>query len=208
MSGLFGGGRDSGVGGGLPTAVKLAAAALLAHQLMKHAQAERGAADATPATGGGGGLGGLLGSLLGQGGPTLPAGGPGAPSGGGLGDLLGGLLGGGALGGLGGLLGGLRDQGLGHKVDSWVGHGQNQPVAPQEVERAFDPADLDEAARRAGTDRGTLLDELSRLLPGMVDRMTPNGRLPQRGEELGGAGGIGGLLGQLLGGGGGSGRDR
>ena len=39
MSGLFGGGSNSGVAGGLPTGVKLAAAALLAHQLMKHARA-------------------------------------------------------------------------------------------------------------------------------------------------------------------------
>ena len=199
MSGLFGGGSNSGVGGGLPTGVKLAAAALLAHQLMKHARTEQGAAGAEPA--GGGGLGGLLGSLLGQGGPAAPTGGPGAPAGGGgLAGVLGGLLGGGALGGLGGLLGGLRDQGLGHKVESWVGQGENHPVAPHEVERAFDPADLDEAARRAGTDRGTLLDELSRMLPGMVDGLTPQGRLPQRGEEIGG--GIGGLLGRLLGAGG------
>ena len=200
MSGLFGGGSNSGVAGGLPTGVKLAAAALLAHQLMKHSQAEQGAASAEPT--GGGGLGGLLGSLLGQGGGPSPTGGPGAPSsGGGLGGVLGGLLGGGALGGgLGGLLGGLRDRGLGHKVESWVGHGENHPVAPQEVERAFDPADLDEAARRAGTNRGALLHELSGMLPGMVDRVTPNGRMPQRGEEVGG--GIGGLLGRLLGAGG------
>ena len=61
MSGLFGGGSNSGVGGGLPTGVKLVAAALLAHQLMKHSQAEQGAASAEPT--GGGGLGGLLGSL-------------------------------------------------------------------------------------------------------------------------------------------------
>ena len=154
MSGLFGGGSNSGVAGGLPTGVKLAAAALLAHQLMKHSQAEQGVASAEPSGGGG----------------------------------------------LGGLLGGLRDQGLGHKVESWVGHGENHPVAPHEVERAFDPSELDEAARRAGTDRGTLLDELSRMLPGMVDGMTPQGRLPQRGEEIGG--GIGGLLGRLLGAGG------
>src|SRR5215217_1376698 len=186
MSGLFGGGaHNTGVGGGLPTGVKLAAAALLAHQLMKHARAEQGDASAEPS--GGGGLGGLLGSLLGQGGGPSPTGGPGAPAGGGLGGVLGGLLGGGALGGgLGGLLGGLRDQGLGHKVESWVGHGDNHTVVPHEVERAFDPADLDEAARRADTDRGTLLDELSRMLPGMVDGLTPQGRLPQRGEEIGG----------------------
>jgi uncharacterized protein YidB (DUF937 family) len=201
MSGLFGRGTSSGVAGGLPTGVKLAAAALLVHQLMKHARAEPSAtAEAGPAPtgGGGGGLGGLLGSLLGQGGTA-------GPGGAGLAGVLGGLLGGGALsggalGGLGGLLGGLRGQGLGREVDSWVGHGENRPVATREVERAFDPDELDEAARRAGTDRGSLLEELSRMLPGMVDGMTPNGRMPQREEELGG--GVGGLLGRLLGGGG------
>jgi uncharacterized protein YidB (DUF937 family) len=205
MSGLFGGGTNSGVAGGLPTGVKLAAAALLAHQLMKHARAEQGASGAEPASSGGG-LGGLLGSLLGQGGPAAATTGPGAsggavtPGGGGLAGLLGGLLGGGAVGGLGGLLGGLREGGLGREVDSWVGSGENRPVASREVERAFDREELDEAARRAGTDRGSLLEELSRMLPGMVDGMTPHGRMPQRGEEMGG-GGIEGLLGHLLGGG-------
>ena len=200
MSGLFGRGTSSGVAGGLPTGVKLAAAALLVHQLMKHARAEPSAtAEAGPAPTGGGGLGGLLGSLLGQGGTAGP-GGAGLAGVLGGGALGGGALSGGALGGLGGLLGGLRGQGLGREVDSWVGHGENRPVATREVERAFDPDELDEAARRAGTDRGSLLEELSRMLPGMVDGMTPNGRMPQREEELGG--GVGGLLGRLLGGGG------
>jgi len=114
-----------------------------------------------------------------------------------MGGLLGGLLGGGAFGGLGGLLDSFRGQGLGHKVDSWVAPGENHPVAPHELERAFDPAELDEAARHAGTDRGTLLNEVSRMLPGMVDRMTPGGRIPQREEDLG-HGGVGRLLGQLF----------
>jgi uncharacterized protein YidB (DUF937 family) len=196
MSGLFGGGSNSGgIAGGLPTGVKLAAMALLAHQLMKHARAEGSTASAGPT--GGGGLGGILGGLLGQGGPSQSSFGTG---GGGLGGMLGGLLGGGAVGGLGGLLDGLRGQGLGKHVDSWVTPGENHPVAPHELENAFDTAELDEAARHAGTDRGTLLNELSGMLPGMVDRMTPGGRVPQREEDLG-QGGIGGLLGHLLGGG-------
>src|SRR5919202_1721091 len=116
------------------------------------------------------------------------------------GGLRGGLLGGGAVGGLGGLLDNLRGRGLGRQVGYWVAPGENHPVAPHELENAFDPAELDEAARHAGTDRGTLLDELSGMLPGMVDRMTPGGRVPQREEDLG-QGGVGGLLGHLLGGG-------
>ncbi|HYF08190.1 MAG TPA: YidB family protein, partial [Acetobacteraceae bacterium] len=116
--------------------------------------------------------------------------------GGGLSDVLGGLLGGGGgargaglgglLGGLGGLLGGMRNQGLGRQVDSWVAPGPNEPVAPQELERHFDPQELDEIARRAGTDRAGLLAALSEVMPRLVDRMTPQGRVPEREEDLGG----------------------
>jgi uncharacterized protein YidB (DUF937 family) len=236
MGDFFSGGSRSGVAGGLPGGVKLAAVALLLHQLMKHARA--GQAQATPGEGvppttttaatPGGGLGDLLGGLLGGGGAGAGAGGTRTAAtggGGGLGDLLGGLLGGGGgggraaaqgggglggllgagaagglLSGLGGLLRNLHNQeGLGPKVDSWVRPGPNQPVSPQELEPAFDPEELDQAAQRAGTDRGAVLDELSRMLPQAVDRMTPQGHLPQREEEMGG-GGLGGLLGSLLGG--------
>lgn len=188
MSGLFGGGGDNGgIAGGLPTGVKMAAMALLAHQLMKHSQSGSDPASADSA---GGGLGGILGGLMGQGG--------GAASGG-MGGMLGGLLGGGALSGLGGLLGNLRGQGLERHVDSWVGSGENHPVAPHELESAFHPEELDEAARHAGTDRGALLNEMSQMLPSMVDRMTPGGRVPQHENEIG-SGGLGGLVTQILGG--------
>lgn len=199
MSGMFGGGSDSGVAGGLPNGVKLAAIALLAHQLMKHAQTGQDPANAGPAGApAGGGLGGLLGGLLGGGGA---ASGGGAAASGGLGGALGGLLGGGALGGLGGLLSSLRSHGLGPNVDSWVGPGENQPVAPKDLERTFDPKDLDEAARQAGTDRGSVLSELSNMLPGAVDKMTPGGRVPERGAAGPAGGGLQDLLSHLLGGG-------
>lgn len=275
FSGRSQGGSMGGLAGGLPSGVKLAAVALLVHQLMKHARSGSEAAPQPQESGGlggvlgrlfgggtsrqpqesggpGGGLGGLLGGLLGGGaGRDAPAdqapgswGGPpgggqasggqggggqggalgsgpwggqargqapghaadspmsqGGGAGGGLGGLLGAAAGGGlggVLGGLGGLLGGLRQQGLGQHVESWVGTGQNQPVAPEELERNFDPQELDEAAQRAGTDRGTLMRELSNLLPQAVDRMTPRGQVPQRDEDL--SGGLGGLLSSLLGG--------
>jgi uncharacterized protein YidB (DUF937 family) len=201
MSGLFSGKSGGGLAGGLSGGVKMAAAALLIHQLMKHSRS--GAEDGGPGREGAGattgrGLGSILGGLLGGGGASSPTG---ATPGGGLGGLLGGGGGGlGALlGGLGGMLGGLREKGLGQHVDSWVSPGPNRPVSAQELERTFDPHELDEAARRAGTDRGGLLDELSRVLPQLVDRATPHGDLPRREEDLGG-GGLGGLLGALFGG--------
>ncbi len=197
--------NDGGLIGNLPTSVKIAAVGLLIHQLMKYRRSEQPAAEA-PRDAGGGGLGGILGGLFGDGSPAprraeapahpLPGPASAPPPEGGLRGLLVGPV----LGGLGGMLDSLRGQGMRQQVDSWVQPGQNQPVSPQELERAFAPGELDEAARRAGTDRATLLRELSRMLPEVVDRMTPQGRLPQREEEIGG-GGLGGLLGQWMGGG-------
>jgi uncharacterized protein YidB (DUF937 family) len=231
MSDYLSGRSGGGITGGMSNSVKMAAVALLIQQLLKHSQA--GGAQAGGVQGGGtsaaptgGGLGGLLGGLLG-GGTGAPMaggsgggglggllggllGGAGSPAAGGLGGGLGGLLGGGAagglgglLGGLGGLLGGLRSQGLGRQVDSWMTPGPNQQISPQDLESSFDPQDLDEAARHAGTDRGSVLAELSGLLPQFVDQATPQGSLPQHEGELG-EGGLSGMMSKLLGNGGAS----
>ncbi len=181
-----------GLAGGLSGGLKLAAVALLVQQLMKHAQA--GQAGQQPAPGGaqpGGASAGPWGQAAGgadQGGGVL--------GGGGLGGLLGGLFGGsggggllggglgGLLGGLGGLLAGARQHGLADHVESWVGPGANQAPSAQQLEPIFDPGAVDEAARHAGTDRGTLLDAVAQVMPGLVDRLTPQGRLPQSDEPV------------------------
>lgn len=183
---------NGGLTGGMGTGMKLAAGALLLHLLMKHARQEQTeTGQQAPATGGGsttgaggmGGLGGILGGLLGGGRGQPSQAGMGGGGLGGLGAAMGGAGLGGILSGLGGLLGSLRNQGLGHQVDSWVNHGPNQPVDPRQLEAAIDPQDLDEAARQTGTDRNSVLQELSHMLPTAVDKMTPDGRLPQPGEE-------------------------
>ncbi len=185
MSGLFGSGRSGGgLAGGLSGGLKMAAVALLVHQLMKHSRSST--AGAPGAGSAGGGLGGLLGGLFGGGGTASGASQPGAGQAGGLGGLLGGGGLGGLLGGLGGMLGGLRSHGLSQEVDSWVAPGPNRPVSPEQLRQAFDPQELDEIARRAGTDRDSLLEAVSQVLPRFVDSATPQGRLPQDEQEAGG----------------------
>jgi uncharacterized protein YidB (DUF937 family) len=202
LSGILGrafGGAGRGQASGMGGALKLAAAAFVLHQLMKHfgggqgsaAQTSKSATAPPPQQG----SGGILGGLFGGGGGGASGGMTGT---GGAGEGLGGLL-----GGLEGMLGRLRGEGLSREVDSWVSTGSNQPVAPQRLAPAFDPAELDQAARQAGTDRGTFLDEVGRLLPDLVDRMTPGGRVPRDPSELqgraSGGGGFEGLLAGLLG---------
>lgn len=90
--------------------------------------------------------------------------------------------GGGLLAGLGGLLNKLQQGGLGNATDSWVGTGQNQPVPPNQLGSALGPDVIKSLAQRAGIPEEDLTQQLSRVLPGLVDKMTPNGRLPTAAE--------------------------
>lgn len=123
-----------------------------------------------------GGLGGgLLGSVLG-----------------GLGGLLGGAAAGNAAnapaapgplsGGLGGLLEQLKQSGLGDKVDSWVGQGDNAPIEPGHLGEALGHNTINELAQHAGIDPQELLAQLSQVLPGLVDKLTTGGQVPDTNE--------------------------
>ncbi|AZO63061.1 MULTISPECIES: YidB family protein [unclassified Mesorhizobium] len=85
---------------------------------------------------------------------------------------------GGLLGGLGGLLDRLRDAGHGGVADSWVGTGQNRPINANDLGSALGPAVIREIAQRTGMNEQELLQQLSTALPGVVDKLTPNGQVP------------------------------
>ena len=89
---------------------------------------------------------------------------------------------GGLLGGLGGLLDKLQKGGLANVVNSWVGSGQNQPVSPGQLGPALGPDILKTLAQRSGLSEEDLIKQLSQVLPGLVDKLTPNGRLPTLAE--------------------------
>ena len=102
-----------------------------------------------------------------------------------MGDLggLGGLLTGGAAGGM--LSGGLGDlikqfqgAGKGNVADSWVGTGRNEPIAPTDLSKVLTPEQMEFLTARTGLSREELLAGLSEQLPQVVDKLTPDGRLP------------------------------
>jgi uncharacterized protein YidB (DUF937 family) len=67
-------------------------------------------------------------------------------------------------------------------MQSWIGTGPNQPISPNDLESAIGNDTLDTLAKRTGMSRDDLLARLSQTLPGLVDQLTPNGRLPTREE--------------------------
>jgi uncharacterized protein YidB (DUF937 family) len=200
---------DPNAKGGM-SPITMAILALLAYKGIKHMSGgQQTAPDVSPqrlpgnnpmnTSASGGGLGDILGGLLGGGaGPGGTVGGGGLA--GGLGDLLkgglggtlagglGGLLAGGAAGnvlsgGLGGLLKQFQENGQGQAASSWVGTGPNQDISESDLAKSIGIDEISALAKHTGMSQSELLAGLRRELPGAIDELTPDGRVPS-GSEL------------------------
>jgi uncharacterized protein YidB (DUF937 family) len=174
-------GQDTG-GGMSP--MTMAILALLAYKAVKHlAGSQPGATPASvPSSGssantsvpnsggmGGGGMGGLGGLLTG-----------------GLGGLLGGAAAGSVIsGGLGDLLKQFQQNGQGEVANSWVSPGPNKQISPGDLANALGADQINSLMSQSGLSRDELLSGLSRHLPGVIDHLTPDGRLPTETELSG-----------------------
>ena len=112
-------------------------------------------------------------------------------------------------GGLSGILSKLQQNGLGDAAASWVGTGSNQPVSPDALGGALGPDLMDMIARQLGGSREQAAGTMADLLPGLIDRLTPQGQVPDDngmgalgsllgGGQAGGAGDLMGMLGGML----------
>jgi uncharacterized protein YidB (DUF937 family) len=142
-----------------------------------------------------------------------------APGGGGMGGLgalggLGGLVGmvasnpqllqaitgmlgnNGSQGGLGGLMAKFQNAGMGDVANSWVGTGQNAPISGDQLTNVLGEDTMADFAQKAGLSQGDAAGQLSNILPGLIDKLTPHGNVPAGG--LGNSGDLMGMLGGLL----------
>ena len=124
---------------------------------------------------------GRLANMLGMS-PNTQAQGDSSEIGGGLGSL-GGLLGGASAGsalsgGLGDLLRRFEANGHGEKAQSWVSTGTNQQIAPPELEEALGPERVQWLVQQTGMSKDELMTGLSAQLPQVVNKLTPEGRIP------------------------------
>ncbi len=86
------------------------------------------------------------------------------------------------LGGLGDLIGKLTAGGAGDHVNSWVGPGENQPIQPGQLGSALGGNILNELSARTGMSQQELLQQLAIVLPQLINKLTPNGRMPTLAE--------------------------
>ena len=102
----------------------------------------------------------------------------------------------GGQGGLGGLIAKFQQAGLGDVVGSWVGGGQNQPVSGEQLTDVLGADTMAGLAEKLGVNQDDAAAQLSDILPGLVDKLTPQGQAPASG--LGNAGDLIGMLAGLL----------
>jgi uncharacterized protein YidB (DUF937 family) len=87
-------------------------------------------------------------------------------------------------GGLSGLLQSFHDKGLGSLASSWVGTGQNLPITADQIQHVLGSDPVKQMAAKAGISPDAAGAALSQLLPTLVDKLTPNGEMPQHSSLL------------------------
>jgi uncharacterized protein YidB (DUF937 family) len=75
-----------------------------------------------------------------------------------------------------------QKEGLGDIFDSWVSKGENKPITADQVKAAADPENLQKIADEAGVSVDEAAEELSKAMPEVVDKLSPEGQLPSDDE--------------------------
>lgn len=84
-------------------------------------------------------------------------------------------------GGLSGLVDRFRNAGFGDVVQSWISTGDNEPISTDALQNVLGEDRVNALATKTGLPVDQLLTQLSQHLPGIVDKLTPNGQLPKGG---------------------------
>lgn len=91
-----------------------------------------------------------------------------------------------ATGGVAGLVEAFKKKGLGDVLDSWIGTGENKPISPDQIKQALGSEKIQQIAEKVGMSKDAVSQNLSQLFPQLIDKLTPNGKLPEA-DKLGDA---------------------
>ena len=92
-----------------------------------------------------------------------------------------GMLGVQGTGGLAGMVQAFKDRGLQDIINSWVGTGENKPITPEQIQLGLGKEKIQELADKAGVTAEAAKAKLAEILPGLVDKLTPQGKIPEGG---------------------------
>ena len=95
-----------------------------------------------------------------------------------MGQMLMGLLNNPELGGISGLVSAFQKNGLGEIVASWISNNTNLPISAAQIQSVLGQGPLQDLASQTGLSADEVASSLSERLPGLVDQLTPDGKLP------------------------------
>jgi uncharacterized protein YidB (DUF937 family) len=84
-------------------------------------------------------------------------------------------------GGLTGMVETFKSKGLGGAVASWISTGQNQPISSEQIQRALGGERIEWIAEKIGAPKEDVASGLAKLLPEIIDKLTPDGKIPEGG---------------------------
>lgn len=86
-------------------------------------------------------------------------------------------------GGMQGITSKLSAGGMGQQVQSWIGHGKNEPVTGQQVQECLDTNSLNQLAQQTGQTPEQASAQVARVLPEMINQATPQGQMPSASDD-------------------------
>jgi len=88
-------------------------------------------------------------------------------------------------GGLANIVQGFTQSGLGDQASSWVGKGANLAISTDQLQQGLGAGRVKQLAESAGLSEDTTAGALAALLPTVIDKLTPDGAMPQAGQLSG-----------------------
>ncbi|MEO8384504.1 MAG: YidB family protein [Betaproteobacteria bacterium] len=83
-----------------------------------------------------------------------------------------------SMGGLHGIVNAFQQGGLGHLADSWIGTGENLPVSADQLSSVLGSNKIGEIASQLGMSPSEAAGGLAKILPDLINHITPNGQMP------------------------------
>lgn len=81
-------------------------------------------------------------------------------------------------GGLSGLAQMFKDKGLGDAISSWISTGNNLPVSADQIKHALGAEQIQRISKDVGVSQEETSKGLAGLLPEIIDKLTPDGKVP------------------------------
>ena len=79
---------------------------------------------------------------------------------------------------LGGVLDKLKLGGLDDTVMSWIGKGENKAASAEQIKAALGSDEIAGVAQKLGVSQEEAADKIAKVLPGIIDKLTPDGLVP------------------------------